>query len=215
MSDGDETRFDGEGEPRFVRAALEFAALELLCARKSHEIYVLHPLDVLFRKEHVHERLVPEKSVHPRAHGHLAAVLGEQNRILQGGVRVSHETDVLPLVEGAVAHRAVGDSRAHELFLSGQVDFFVFHARRENDRAALMARVVRRHDEMSFREFFDLEGVLEFEFRAEVRDLLEQLVRELAPGRRLHRREVLHPRGTRNLSAHAVVFEHQYALSAP
>ncbi len=54
-------------------------------------------------------------------HRDLAAKLGKQNRLLEGGVSAADDGHVLPLVEGSVANGAKGNAVSDEFF-------FVFDA---------------------------------------------------------------------------------------
>ena len=76
---------------------------------------------------------------------HLFTDLAEEQGLLQRGVAAAHDDHFPILVEGAVAHGAVGDTGAHQIFLAGKTQRLVPGAHRQNGGAAGVLSGVRHH----------------------------------------------------------------------
>ena len=71
---------------------------------------------------------------------HMAAAVGQKQRVLQGGVTAAYHRHITAGVEGAVAHGAVGHAAAHQLLLAVKTQMAVSRTGSQHHRrAALLA----------------------------------------------------------------------------
>ena len=191
-----------------------FDAREFVLAEKIDYARIGAHFDVFFGAQSLYEAGVAEKLIEKCVDIHFFAVSRKEQSVLQGGIGVADHGDFSALVEGAVAHGAVIDALADEIFavVSG-FEMLVFDARR-NDHAFCKVFVVFGLDRKGLVfEFFDADRLFDLHFGAERSNLFEQVIRKRFAADLLDGGEVFQPRGSGDLSAQAVAFQNQNFFS--
>lgn len=88
---------------------------------------------------------VPEELIEKRIDVHFRAVPGKQYAVLQRGIAVPDEGDLLPRVKRAVADGAVRNAAARQLLLIRKTQVFVLHPRRDDHAFRLVLAVIGLH----------------------------------------------------------------------
>lgn len=101
------------------RLVLDHDAGELALALKGHDAAVHKACDVPAREHGADVRRLGAELIAAVYYVNLRADIGEEQRVLKGGVAAAGDGDGAVLVEGAVADCAVADAVAGELVLRG------------------------------------------------------------------------------------------------
>ena len=109
-------------------------------------------------------------------------------------------------MDGAVAHAA-----ARELVLALHAEAAVARACGQDDRARAVLAVLGPDGEVAVSVRLHGRDLGQVDFDAQVECVAEHLVAQLGAGDGGDAREIVHPRGLRNLSAEAVLLEYQHA----
>lgn len=110
------------------RLVLDHDAGELALALKGHDAAVHKACDVPAREHGADVRRLGAELIAAVYYVNLRADIGEEQRVLKGGVAAAGDGDGAVLVEGAVADCAVADAVAGELVFAVYAEFAVLGA---------------------------------------------------------------------------------------
>ena len=146
--------------------------------------------------------------------GDLRAGPGQKQGVLKGGVAAPYHSHWAVGIEGAVAHSAVGNPLAHQLFLPGQPQGSVAHTGGQDQRPALPLCAVG--DDLKAGAAGPKVGHrLILQFHPQVLRLTEQVLRQLDPGHGGQAGIVFHQGREIDLPPGGVPLQHQDTLARP
>ena len=146
--------------------------------------------------------------------GDLGAGPGQKQGVLKSSVAAPHHSHRTAGVKGAVAHGAVGNTLAHQLFLAGQSKGTVAHTGGQDQRPAFPHRTVGDNLEAGAAGL-EVGHRLILQLHPQVLRLTEQVLRQLDPGHRGDAGIVFHQGREVDLSPGGVSLQHQDALARP
>ena len=193
------------------RLVLDHDAGELALALKGHDAAVHEACDVPAREHGADVRRLGAELVTAVYYVNLRADIGEEQRVLKGGVAAAGDGDGAVLVEGAVADCAVADAVAGELVFAVYAEFAVLGAGGEDYGLGGVVAVGGGDGEAAGGggdggDFGEL-GV-----GAEAEGLGEHAVGELSAGDLGDAGEVVDLGRPGDLTAEAVFLEHEHGL---
>ena len=186
----------GEGE-KYVTMT-ESRGLQIIQALSKHKLQAGAYPDAI-------DKLAPKfvAAVHQIKPLHI---LGEEDRLLDGGIPSTDHGDRLALEEGAVTQSTVTDSFSRKLVLAGDIQFSRVAAAGNNDRLGLVFSAVGSHQLLARQQFLDL---LDPDFCAEVTRLTFKSLRELQARNRIKAGIVLDLLGVEKLPARGKFVQQQ------
>ena len=179
MADRDEQAGDRELAGLAGDGVAQRDAAELALAVDLGDLGVPGEADLVVRVGAVGHDLAGAQLVAAVDDRHGAGELGQEGRLLDGGVAAADDGDVLVAEEEAVAGRAPGDAVAGQLLLAGQAELAVGRAHREDDRAGAVDGALAVGDGLDLAGQVDRGDVVGDELGAEALGLGAHVVHEV------------------------------------